>query len=63
MRGYTDTLRRITDPDRFPALHVLLDPGVFDRADLPDDEFAFGLERILDGIEALMRAHARPERR
>ncbi len=55
MRGYRDTLRGLTDADRFPALHALLDAGVFDRADPPDDEFAFGLERILDGIEALMR--------
>jgi hypothetical protein len=28
--------------------------GVFERADGPDDEFIFGLERILDGIEALV---------
>jgi AcrR family transcriptional regulator len=58
MRGYGDALRRLTDADRFPALHAVLDAGVFDRADPPDDEFAFGLERILDGIEALMRARA-----
>ena len=50
MRGYRDTLRGLTDADRFPALHALLDAGVFDRADPPDDEFAFGLERILDGV-------------
>jgi AcrR family transcriptional regulator len=58
MRGYGDTLRRLTDADRFPALHAVLDAGVFDRADPPDEEFAFGLERILDGIEALVRARA-----
>ena len=28
-------------------LHAVLDAGVFDRADHPDDEFVFGLERIL----------------
>jgi AcrR family transcriptional regulator len=56
MRSYADTLRRLTDPQRFPALHALLDAGVFDQADPPEDEFEFGLERILDGIEALMRA-------
>jgi AcrR family transcriptional regulator len=58
MRGYGDTLRRLTDADRFPALHAVLDAGVFDQADPPDDEFAFGLERILDGIETLVRARA-----
>jgi AcrR family transcriptional regulator len=54
MRGYSDTLRRLTDAQRFPALHEVLDAGVFERADPPDDEFRFGLERILDGIEALI---------
>jgi AcrR family transcriptional regulator len=54
MRGYSDTLRRLTDAQRFPALHEVLDAGVFDRADPPDDEFRFGLQRILDGIEALI---------
>lgn len=58
MRGYSDTLRRLTHPDRFPALHAVLDAGVFDHADPPDDEFAFGLERILDGIETLIRARS-----
>ncbi len=58
MRGYSDTLRRLTDAERFPALHAVLDAGVFDHADPPDEEFAFGLQRILDGIQALMRARA-----
>jgi AcrR family transcriptional regulator len=59
MRGYADTLRALTDAERFPALHAVLDAGVFDRADPPDQEFAFGLERILDGIEALIRTRSR----
>ena len=54
MRNYTSVLRTLTDRSRFPALHELLDAGVFDRADDPDDEFTFGLERILDGVEALI---------
>jgi AcrR family transcriptional regulator len=54
MRGYADTLRALTDAERFPALRAVLDAGVFDRADPPDDEFAFGLQRILDGIAALI---------
>jgi AcrR family transcriptional regulator len=58
MLGYTETLRRLADADRFPALRALLDAGVFDRADPPDEELAFGLERILDGVEALIRARA-----
>lgn len=54
MRGYSDTLRALADAERFPALREILDAGVFDRADPPDEEFRFGLERILDGIEALI---------
>jgi AcrR family transcriptional regulator len=54
MRGYADTLRALTDPERFPALHAVLDSGVFDRADPPDAEFDFGLQRILDGVAALI---------
>lgn len=30
--------------------------GVVDQADGPDDEFAFGLERILDGVGLLVSA-------
>jgi PAS domain S-box-containing protein len=46
-----------------PALHAVLDAGVFDHADPPDDEFAFGLERILDGIETLVRVRAQAQAR
>jgi AcrR family transcriptional regulator len=56
MLGYADLLRRLTDRDRFPALHAVLDAGVFDVADDPEVEFNFGLDRILDGIEVLVRA-------
>jgi AcrR family transcriptional regulator len=55
MIGWSGLLRALTDPERFPALHTLLDSGVFDRADPPEKEFSFGLERILDGVEALIR--------
>ena len=44
----------LTDPERFPALHAALGSGVFDQDDDADDEFTFGLERVLDGIEALV---------
>jgi hypothetical protein len=48
-------LATLTDPERFPALHTALASGVFDHDDEPDDEFVFGLERVLDGIDALVR--------
>jgi AcrR family transcriptional regulator len=59
MMGYSRLLAALTDPERFPALHALLDAGVFDRADPPEKEFGFGLERILDGIDALISARGR----
>jgi AcrR family transcriptional regulator len=63
MSGYSSLLRRLTDAERFPSLHTVLDAGVFDVADDPNDEFRFGLERILDGVQALVsRRSARGER-
>jgi AcrR family transcriptional regulator len=52
--GYSRRLAALTDPERFPAIHALLAAGVFDRADPPETEFSFGLERILDGVQALI---------
>lgn len=54
MSGYSRELRRFTTAADFPHVHAVLDAGVLDHADPPDDEFTFGLERILDGIEALI---------
>ena len=58
MSGYARLLATLTAPGSFPAIHALLAAGVFDKADDPDDEFRFGLERILDGIDTLVRARA-----
>jgi AcrR family transcriptional regulator len=52
-------LLQLTDAERFPALHAVLAARVFDRADPPEQEFAFGLERILDGVEALISSRSR----
>lgn len=54
LAGYSQLLRRLTDPERFPALTEILDEGVFDEEDDPDYDFIFGLERVLDGIEQLI---------
>ena len=56
MPSWGRLIARLTDPERFPALHRALASGVFDQDDPPDDEFVFGLERVLDGVEALVRA-------
>jgi len=65
MSGYGRLLARLTDAERFPALHAVIAAGVFDDGpDGPDepDEFVFGLERVLDGIDALVRARPVPRR-
>ena len=54
MGAYGRLLARLTDPERFPALHAVIAAGVFDEPDEPDYDFNFGLERVLDGIETLI---------
>jgi AcrR family transcriptional regulator len=54
---YGALIRRLTTPEEFPALHAVVDAGTFDDESLddPDHDFHFGLERVLDGVEALVR--------
>lgn len=59
---YRRALQLLTDRREFPALHAVIDAGVLDQSDHPDEEFVFGLERLLDGIDALVRS-SRPARR
>lgn len=54
LEGYGAMLGALTDAGRFPALHALLAEGVFAETGDPDDDFVFGLERLLDGLEALL---------
>jgi hypothetical protein len=57
-------LTRLIDPDRYPAVARAVGAGVFDapagEEDI-DDEFDFGLQRVLDGIEALDKSRRPPE--
>ena len=55
MASYPRMLAGLADPHRFPALARFIAAGVFEIADGPDDEFIFGLDRILDGVEALIQ--------
>jgi AcrR family transcriptional regulator len=55
MSSYARTITQLADPQRFPALTKFMASGVFERSDPPDDEFAFGLDRVLDGLGALIR--------
>jgi AcrR family transcriptional regulator len=54
MPGYGATLLRLIGPTAFPALQRAIASGSLDDADDLDVEFDFGLERILDGIAALI---------
>jgi len=48
------TLRDHRNPVRKAALTAFITAGVFEAADSPDDEFIFGLGRILDGVGVLI---------
>jgi hypothetical protein len=54
MASYPRMLGQLADPRRFPALTAFIAAGVFEAADSPDDEFIFGLGRILDGVGVLI---------
>ncbi len=52
--SYGTILSSLIDPERFPAIAAVIAAGTFERAADPDADFAFGLERILDGVAALV---------
>ena len=56
--NWAEVVRRVADPVRFPEVAATVAAGIFDDDpdELPDDEFGFGLQRILDGVEALHRS-------
>ena len=56
MAAYPRMLAELADPARFPALARFIAAGVFVAEDGPDDEFIFGLDRILDGVAVLIEA-------
>ncbi|MEE4588717.1 TetR/AcrR family transcriptional regulator C-terminal domain-containing protein [Streptomyces antimycoticus] len=58
MAAWARPLGKLTDAERFPAVTAALRAGELDTPGGPDDEFVFGLERILDGVEALVSARS-----
>jgi hypothetical protein len=44
----------LVDAERFPALRQALDAGIFEGPDDREGDFAFGLARVLDGVERLI---------
>ena len=59
---WATVVERLADPGRFPAVARVVSAGTFSDGgeSYPDDEFDFGLQRILDGIEALDRSRVGP---
>lgn len=57
LANYGAFLRELTTADDHPALHRALQEGVFDDEDTDstDEDFEFGLQTIIAGLEALMR--------
>jgi AcrR family transcriptional regulator len=54
--GFGQILARLADPRRFPEVHAAMADGAFDDEEYDmEDEFTFGLNRILDGVEVLIR--------
>ena len=58
MASYGQMVRKLAGPDEFPAFNAVIDAGVLDEPSGPDAEFVFGLERVLDGVGALIRQRA-----
>jgi AcrR family transcriptional regulator len=54
---YGHMIRELIDPDRFPGVWAAAYAGAFEDDAGVEGEFRFGLERILDGIEVLLRRH------
>ncbi len=60
MTHYNQFLAEILDPHEFPALVAAVHGGAFANDEGADREFAFSLERILDGIGVLIEARKQP---
>jgi AcrR family transcriptional regulator len=55
--AWADHLRLVVDPASLPAVAAALEAGAFEDDEpvgFPSDDFTFGLEVILDGIERLL---------
>jgi AcrR family transcriptional regulator len=53
--AWSRMITRVTDAERFPALHRALASGVLGEEDNPDEDFGWRLERVLDGVDVLVR--------
>jgi AcrR family transcriptional regulator len=61
---FRDVLELTSDDVRFPALRAVVTRGGFAGGrDDPRRQFEFGLQRVLDGVEAFVRARTRRRRK
>jgi AcrR family transcriptional regulator len=65
--AYAPLLKRFDREEHYPVLRDILAEGAFEEPDEgsgPDETLEFGLQRVLDGVEAFIQAlSARPEGR
>lgn len=61
-QDYAALLRSLVDARDFPEVTHALASGALEDEDDPDFDFEFGLERLLDGVDALMRAQRKRHR-
>ncbi len=54
--GYGPSLAALIGPDGYPALRRAIASGALDDDDGLDGEYRFGLARILDGLDVLIRS-------
>ncbi|MCI0158532.1 TetR/AcrR family transcriptional regulator [Leifsonia shinshuensis] len=59
--AFTAALAELVTPERFPDLAPLVASGGYTDGEDEQDDFAFGLERILDGIERYITARTSGE--
>lgn len=55
---YGEILAQVVDAKEMPALARAVAAGIFEVEDYSDEDFRFGLDRILDGVEALVRSRS-----
>jgi AcrR family transcriptional regulator len=55
---WATVVTRLADPARYPEVAKVVEAGVFEDGedDFGEDEFEFGLHRVLDGIDVLHRS-------
>lgn len=62
-QGYTEALKKLVGPDRYPYLYPIIQSGAYteeNREENPvGDDYEFGLNRILDGIELYIEGKTR----